>query len=207
MELLFEFFAIFATFVFFSAKLEKKFRLIQKLYFGMIFKLSFLQAIFVLRGIWLLITYLLANIVNVIPIYISAEMWNQLFVAYTLAILGTTLVIAFLADYKYWKVPLINLSKKEIFNQIQTIKTVCSFCTTALFGFLLAIQSTTANILKEYSADTGLTDAWVLIMFVAWLAASFASIKVVTEHFEKELKNTEQLNNEIDNKSNKKANK
>lgn len=173
----------------------------------MLFKLSFLKAIFVLRGIWLLITYLLANIVNVIPIYVSAKMWNQLFVAYTLAILGTTLVIAFLADYKYWKNFLIRLPKKEIFNQIQTIKTVCSFCTTALFGFLLAIQSTTANILKEYSADTGLTDAWVLIMFVAWLAASFASIKVVTEHSEKELKNTEQLNNEIDNKPNNKANK
>lgn len=204
MELLLSIFTVFALFLFTTILLELKFRLVQKLYQKILGVFEWHYAIFALRGIWLIVTILLSFLPNSMPVFIPIPSWNRFFVEYTLAVLGATLILAFLADLKYWKNYVLNLEYSgDLRHKILIIQTSCTFCITALFGFLLGIQSKTAEILEEYTAETGLTDSWVLIMFVAWLAASFASIKVVNDHLSNVLGQRRSLSNENKNNNTK----
>lgn len=115
--------------------------------------------------------------------FLFARIFWLITIAEYLAIYASTLLFAFLEDMHYWKKIILELEDTgETSHRVLIVDTLCTFCSTVLFAYLLMIQSTTSEVFGEYSPTTGASISWKLNMLIAWLACSFISIKLVLDH-------------------------
>ena len=132
---------------------------------------------------WLIFTIFVSELINYIPNPFSIELDNQITILYYLSIYACTLLFAFLEDLHNWKKVILSLdSNGENKHRRLVVDTLCTFCSTVLFSYLLMIQASTGQVFSDYSPTTGSAISWKLNMIVAWLACSFVSINLVLNH-------------------------
>ena len=176
-------FCVCFCFIFYCAE---KVGLFRKMYLPTIpekFLLPWHKHIFLVRFFWFCITFLISEMINAFPVSFSAEIDNQLTILYYLAAYACTLLYAFFEDIHYWKEIVRKLDNTgENVHRSLVIDTLCTFCSTVLFSYLLMIQSSTGQVFSDYSPSSGSATSWKLNMIIAWFACSFVSIKLVLNH-------------------------